>query len=94
MLKRVSVAVLAAFLAISVSGLAVAAEVEGEIAKVVREGRSIEVKTAAGEVVKFSISGSRTDLEGVGDRSDLKVGQKVKVTGSPGGEARKVTVLK
>ncbi len=51
--------------------------VSGTISKVEDEGRAISVKTKDGKEVNVKISGSRTKLEGVGSRSELKAGQKV-----------------
>lgn len=52
-------------------------KVSGTISKVEDGGRSMVVKTKDGKEVSMKISGSRTKLEGVGDRSELKAGQKV-----------------
>lgn len=70
-----------------------AAEVKGTISKVEDKGKEITVKGADGNEVTMSISGSRTTLEGVADRSALKVGQKVTAT-HEGGEAKKVSIKK
>jgi hypothetical protein len=51
--------------------------VSGTISKVEDDGRAIVVKTKDGKDVNVKISGSRTKLEGVGDRKELKAGQKV-----------------
>ncbi|HWO41812.1 MAG TPA: hypothetical protein VNO43_08430 [Candidatus Eisenbacteria bacterium] len=80
---------LAAMLAIP----AVADEVKGTISKVGDEGREITVKTKDGKEVNVKISGSRTKLEGVKSRSDLKEGQSVTVD-HEGGEAKTVKVGK
>jgi Cu/Ag efflux protein CusF len=67
--------------------------VSGTISKVEDEGRSIVVKTKDGKEVSMKISGSRTKLEGVKDRSEFKSGQKVSAE-VDGGSASKVKVTK
>jgi hypothetical protein len=52
-------------------------KVSGTISKVEEGGRSIVVKTKDGKETTMKISGSRTKFEGVGDRGELKAGQKV-----------------
>jgi hypothetical protein len=70
---------------------AFADEVKGTITKVGDEGRDITVKTKDGKEVNVKISGSRTTLEGVKSRSDLKTGQNVTVDHDKG-EAKKIMV--
>ena len=53
---------------------------------------SVTVMTADGTLVMFSISGSRTALEGV-ERDDIKDDLKVWVTGPGDGEATSLTVI-
>ena len=67
--------------------------VSGTISKVEDEGRSIVVKTKDGKEVSMKISGSRTKLEGVKDRSEFKSGQKVSAE-VDAGSATKVKVTK
>jgi len=67
--------------------------VNGTISKVEDSGRSLVVKTKDGKEVSVKISGSRTKLEGVGDRSEFKAGQKVSAE-VDGGSATKVKVTK
>lgn len=76
----------------SVAGLALADEVKGKITKVGGGGREITVKAKDKEVT-VKISGSRTALEGIGDRSEFKEGQSVTVEYS-GDAAKKVSVRK
>jgi hypothetical protein len=77
----------------SLAGSAFAEEMKGQITKVENGGREITVKSKGGKQLTVKISGSRTDLEGVKSRSDLKEGQKVTVD-HEGGEAKKVQVSK
>jgi len=53
-------------------------------------GSDINVTTADGSVVTFSVSGSRTTLEGV-ERDNIADGMYVIVEGPPGGEAASIT---
>jgi hypothetical protein len=78
MVRKLLSIVAAALLTLSLAELVQADEVAGNITKVGEEGRSITVKSSDKEVI-VNISGSRTTLEGVGSRSDLKVGQDVTV---------------
>jgi hypothetical protein len=76
---------------VSLVGPAFAEEVKGTITKVGDEGRDITVKTKDGKEVMVKISGSRTTIDGVKSRSDLKAGQNVTVDHDKG-EAKKIMV--
>jgi len=78
---------------LSLVGAALADEVKGTISKVGEEGREITVKTKAGKEESVKISGSRTKIEGVKSRSDLKEGQSVTVEHEKG-EAKNIKVAK
>jgi len=78
-------------MSLSLTGLVFADEVKGKITKVGDEGREITVSSKGGKEVTVKISGSRTSLEGVKSRSELKKGQSVTVD-HEGGEAKKVKV--
>jgi hypothetical protein len=93
MLQKVLRFVAVALFALSLAGSAFAEEIKGTISKVANEGREITVKSKGGKELAVKISGSRTTLEGVKDRSDLKEGQNVTVE-HEGGEAKKVKVSK
>jgi hypothetical protein len=67
--------------------------VSGTITKVEEEGKALVVKTKDGKEVNMKISGSRTKLEGVKDRSEFKTGQNVTAE-VDGGSATKVKVAK
>ncbi|HWP59179.1 MAG TPA: hypothetical protein VNL14_14895 [Candidatus Acidoferrales bacterium] len=82
---------MAALLALSFAGSVLAEEMKGKITKVGGGGREVTVKSKDGKEVTVKISGSRTKLEGVGDRSELKEGQSVTLE-HDGGEAKKITV--
>lgn len=92
MLKQFTALAAAALLALSFVGSVLADEIKGKITKVEGGGRKITVKSKEKEVT-LGISGSRTTLEGVGDRSELKEGQNVAVDYS-GDSAKKITVSK
>jgi len=92
MVRKLFSIVAAALLTLSLAGLVQADEVAGNITKVGEEGRSITVKSKDKEVT-VNISGSRTTLEGVGNRSELKVGQDVTVE-YKGDAASKIKVTK
>ncbi len=93
MLKRLLSLVAAGFLVLSFAGSVLAEQVKGKITKVEDEGRNITVKAKDGKEVKIKISGSRTELDGIGDRSEFKAGQSVTAE-VEGGEAKKVKVTK
>ena len=91
MLKRVSSLLGAALIALYFAGSVFAAETKGQISKVGDGGREITIKSKDGKETTVKISGSRTKLEGVSDRSGLKEGQSVTVE-HDGGDAKKITV--
>lgn len=68
-------------------------EVKGTVSKVENGGRVVVIKTKAGKEVSMKISGSRTKLEGIGDRSEFKAGQKVTAE-VDGDSAKNVKVAK
>jgi hypothetical protein len=84
----------ALLLSATMAGAVLAADmVKGTVSKVENEGREVVVKTKDGKEVTMKISGSRTKLEGIGDRSEFKAGQKVSAE-VDGGSATKVKVSK
>jgi hypothetical protein len=84
----------ALLLSATMAGVVLAADmVKGTVSKVENEGREVVVKTKDGKEVTMKISGSRTKLEGIGDRSEFKAGQKVSAE-VEGGSATKVKVSK
>jgi type IV pilus biogenesis protein CpaD/CtpE len=92
MVKKISSIVAVALFTLSLAGSAQADEVTGNITKVGEGGRSITVKSKDKEVT-VNISGSRTTLDGVGSRADLKEGQNVTVE-YKGDAASKIKVTK
>lgn len=93
MLKKLLSLVAAVLLSVSLAGSALAEMVKGKVSKVENGGRTIVVKSKDGKEVSVKISGSRTQLEGIGDRSEFKEGQSVSAD-VEGGEAKKVKVSK
>jgi len=81
-------------LSLSLAGTLWAADMlEGTVSKVNNGGREVVVKSKDGKNVTMKISGSRTKLEGIGDRSEFKAGQKVSAE-MDGDSAKKVKVSK
>ena len=78
---------------LSLVGTALADEVKGTISKVGEKGAEITVKDKAGKEVEVKVSGSRTKIDGVKSRSDLKEGQNVTVEHEKG-EAKNIKVAK
>jgi hypothetical protein len=91
MLQTILVFLSIAFLTLTLSGSVFADEVNGTISKIEDEGRKLTVKAKDGKEVTVSISGSRTTIDGVKGRSDLKAGQNVTVEHEKG-EAKKIKV--
>ncbi len=92
MIKKIWSLVGVMLFAFALAGVLQADEITGNISKVGDGGRNITVKGKDKEVT-VSISGSRTTLEGVGNRSELKEGQKVTVE-YKGDAASKIKVAK
>ena len=93
MLRRAVTLLAVGLFTLSLSGSVLADEVMGTINKVGDEGREITVKSKDGKEVNVKISGSRTKIDGVKSRSELKEGQNVSVEHDKGG-ATKVKVTK
>jgi outer membrane lipoprotein SlyB len=97
MVKKVLSFVLAALFTLSVAGSALAADIKGKVTKTERDGRYVTIKADDGKEARVRISGSSTDLSGVGDRSEIKVGQSVSATYDAGDDrktASKFAVMK
>ena len=93
MLRRAVTLLAVGLFTLSLSGSVLADEVMGTINKVGDESREITVKSKDGKEVNVKISGSRTKIDGVKSRSELKEGQNVSVEHDKG-EATKVKVTK
>ncbi len=97
MVRKVMSFVLATLFTLSLAGSILAADIKGKVTKTDDEGRYITVKADDGKEATVRISSSSTDLEGVGDRSDIKVGQSASATYDEGDDrktASKFTVMK
>jgi hypothetical protein len=68
--------------------------VSGSIVKLEDSGKLVTVRMGDGKDVVFEISGSRTTLEGVATRSDLRTGMLVTVEGPAGGGEAKRFIVK
>ena len=94
MIKKTLSVLAALFLSATLTLSVLAADmVKGTISKVENDGRTVVVKTKDGKEAKVKISGSSTQLEGIGDRSEFKAGQTVSAE-VDGGEAKKIKVTK
>lgn len=93
MLRRVGSSFAVVLCTLTLTASVYAEEMKGTISKVGNDGREITVKTKSGKEKTVKISGSRTSLEGVKSRADLKEGQSVSVE-HDGDAAKKVKVAK
>lgn len=91
--RSMSIWAAAIFVSLTLAGSVVADELKGKITKVGNGGRDITVSTKDGKETTVSISGSRTKIEGVKGRDDLKAGQNVTVD-HEGGQAKTIKVAK
>ncbi len=80
MVKKLLSLIAVTLFTLSLVGPVLAAEMAGMVTAVEREGRYITIKSKDGKTVKVRISGSRTELNGVGDRADITMGQKITAT--------------
>ena len=93
MLRRIGSLFAVVLFTLSLAAFVSAEEMKGTISSVGNEGREITVKSKSGKELTVKISNSRTTLEGVKSRSDLKAGQSVAVE-HDGDAAKKVKVSK
>ena len=97
MIRKVASFVLATLFTFSLAGSVLAADINGKVTKTEDDGRYITIKADDGKEAKVRISGSSTDLSGVGDRADIKVGQSASATYDEGDDrktASKFAVMK
>ena len=80
MVKKLISFIAVAIFTLSLAGSVLAAEIKGKVAGIEREGRYITIKSNDGKSVKVRISGSSTELNGVGDRSEIMEGQRITAT--------------
>ncbi len=81
MVKKLLSLIAVTLFTLSLAGSVLAAEIKGKVTAIEREGRYITIKSNDGKMtVKVRISGSSTELMGVGDRSEITEGQKITAT--------------
>jgi len=80
MVKKILSLIAVTLFTLSLAGSVLAAECEGKVTAIEREGRFVTIKCKDGMDVKVRISGGGTELNGVGDRSEIKEGQSVTAT--------------
>ena len=83
MFKKLLSLAAVALLTLSIAGSVMADPVKGKVTKVERDGRAVHVDSG-GKVIELRISGSGTELEGVGDRGEIAVGMMVEGEYDPG----------
>ncbi len=98
MVKKLFSLIAVALFTLSLAGSVLAAEIKGKVTAIEREGRYVTIKSNDGKMtVKVRISGSSTELNGVGDRAEIMEGQKITATYDEGDDrktASAVTVKK
>ena len=81
MVKKLLSLIAVTLFTLSLAGSVLAAEIKGNVAGIEREGRYITIKSNDGKMtVTVRISSSSTELNGVGDRADITMGQKITAT--------------
>jgi len=80
MVKKLLSLIAVTLFTLSLAGSVLAAEIKGKVTGIEREGRYVTIKSKDGMEVKIRISGGGTELNGVGDRSEIKEGQSVTAT--------------
>ena len=93
MVRKLFSGLLVALFALSLAGTAIAAEIEGTVTDIQREGRYITVKASDSKEATVRISSSSTDLSGVGDRSEIEKGNKVKATYDEGDRRKTASMV-
>ncbi len=80
MVKKLLSLIAVALFTLSLAGSVLAAEIKGKVTAIEREGRYVTIKSKDGMTVKVRISGSSTELNGVGDRAEIMEGQSITAT--------------
>jgi hypothetical protein len=81
MVKKLLSLIAVTLFTLSLAGSVLAAEIKGNVAGIEREGRYITIKSNDGKMtVTVRISSSSTELNGVGDRAEIVMGQKITAT--------------
>ncbi len=93
MVKKLLSLIAVTLFTLSLAGSVLAAEIKGKVAGIEREGRYVTIKSKDGMSVKIRISGSSTELNGVGDRSEIKEGQSITATYDEGDDRKTASVV-
>ncbi len=94
MVKKLLSLIAVTLFTLSLAGSVLAAEIKGNVAGIEREGRYITIKSNDGKMtVKVRISGSSTELNGVGDRAEIMEGQKITATYDEGDDRKTASVV-
>ena len=83
MFKKLLTLAAVSLLTLSFAGAVLADPVKGKVTKVENDGRAVTVMSGKKEIT-LRISGSGTELSGVGDRGGIKVGMTVSGEYDPG----------
>lgn len=93
MVKKLLSLIAVTLFTLSLAGSVLAADIKGTVAGIERDGRYITIKSADGTKVTIRISGSSTELNGVGDRSEIKDGQSITATYDEGDDRKTASVV-
>ncbi len=93
MVKKLISFIAVAIFTLSLAGSVLAAEIKGKVTGIEREGRYVTIKSKDGMTVKVRISGSSTELNGVGDRSEIKEGQGITATYDEGDDRKTASAV-
>ena len=78
---------------ISLAGSVFAADIDGKVANIKREGRYITIMSKDGNSITVRISSGRTEIKGVGDRSEIKKGQRIFATYDEGDDRKTASAV-
>jgi len=93
MVKKLLSLIAVTLFTLSLVGSVLAAEMAGMVTAVEREGRYITIKSKDGKTVKVRISGSRTELNGVGDRAEILIGYGITATYDEGDDRKTASMV-
>ncbi len=94
MVKKLLSLIAVTLFTLSLVGPVLAAEMAGMVTAVEREGRYITIKSNDGKMtVTVRISSSSTELNGVGDRADITMGQKITATYDEGDDRKTASMV-
>ncbi len=93
MVKKLLSLIAVALFTLSLAGSVLAADIKGKVTGIEREGRYVTIKSKDGKSVTVRISGSSTELSGVGDRSEIKEGQSISATYDEGDDRKTASMV-